>query len=164
MKLISALGLDIRILFAQLINFAILIFVLWRFAYKPVFAILEERRNKVIKSVKDSEKAEKKLAEADKLKKEIIAISRQEANKIIEESKKKAEARYQEIITKSKNDVQSLIEEEKSHIEIERSKALQEIKNEAAQMIYLAISKVLSEKVDSIKDAELINKVIKDLK
>lgn len=164
MKLISALGLDLRILLAQLINFAILILVLWRFAYKPVFAILEERRSKLIKGVKDSEAAEKRLAEADEKKKEIIAISRQEANEIIEQSKKKAELRYQEIIAKSKLDLEQIVEDEKAKIVIEKNNAILEIKKETAQIISLALSKILSEKVDSKKDSELISKVIKDLK
>jgi len=49
MQLIDALGLDLRILLAQLVNFAILIFVLWRFAYKPVFNILEEEGLKLLR-------------------------------------------------------------------------------------------------------------------
>lgn len=164
MKLISALGLDLRILLAQLINFTILILVLWRFAYKPVFAILEERRTKLIKGVKDSEAAEKRLAEADEKKKEIIAISRQEANEIIEQSKKKGELRYQEIIAKSKLDLEQIVQDEKAKIAIERNNAILEIKKETAEIISLALGKVLSEKVDSKKDSDLINKVINDLK
>ncbi len=57
MKLITALGLDYRILLAQFFNFAILLFVLWRFAYKPVFNILEERRAKIAKGISDSDQA-----------------------------------------------------------------------------------------------------------
>jgi len=39
MGLIKALGIDGRILLAQLFNFALLVFILWRYAYKPVFKI-----------------------------------------------------------------------------------------------------------------------------
>ena len=65
MGLIYALGIDGRILLAQLFNFAILVFILWRFAYKPVLNILEERRLKVEKSLDDAEAATKRLKQAE---------------------------------------------------------------------------------------------------
>lgn len=163
MKLITALGLDLRILLAQLVNFAILIFVLWRFAYKPVFNILEERRKKVEKGIEDSEEASRRLSEADIHKKQVIAEARQEANNIIEEAKKKAEVRYQEIIAKSHSDIQIIIDDEKEKIALERSNAMRDVKAEATEMISLALSKILEEKLDEKKDAELIARAVKKL-
>ncbi len=163
MKLITALGLDLRILLAQLVNFAILIFVLWRFAYKPIFNILEERRKKVEKGIEDSEEASRRLSEADIHKKQVIAEARQEANNIIEEAKKKAEIRYQEIIAKSHSDIQTIIDDEKEKIALERSNAIRDVKAEATEMISLALSKILEEKLDEKKDAELIARAVKKL-
>lgn len=164
MQLIDALGLDLRILLAQLVNFAILIFVLWRFAYKPVFNILEERRAKVIKGIADSEAMEVKLKAAEEHKKEIIIESRKEASLIIDEAKKKAEIRYQEIIAKSKDDLSILIAEEKDKIAVEKNNVRHEIKKDVAQMITAALEKILAEKIDAKKDGELIARIVKDLK
>ena len=47
MELFSALGLDLRIFIAQFINFAVLVFVLYRFAYNPILKLLEERKEKI---------------------------------------------------------------------------------------------------------------------
>ena len=47
MDLLQDLGVDGPKLIAQLINFAIVLFVLWRFAYKPVLEMLENRRQKI---------------------------------------------------------------------------------------------------------------------
>lgn len=163
MKLIQALGLDWRILIAQFVNFSVLILVLWRFAYKPIFNILEERRKKVAQGVQDSEDAAVKLQEAQSHKKEIIAEARREANSIIEEAKTKAEARYQEIIGKSKSDIQAIIIDEKAKIEVEKKLAISEIKERISELTVLALEKIIAEKVDSKKDAELIAKVVKDL-
>jgi len=57
MKLLQALGLDIRILSAQLINFAVLLFVLWRFGYKPILKFLDDRKDQIEKGVDDAKKA-----------------------------------------------------------------------------------------------------------
>ncbi len=162
-SLIQALGLDLKILLAQFINFSVLIFVLWRFAYKPVFNILEERRKKIAKGIQDSEEAEIKLQEAENHKKEIITEARREANLIIEEAKLKAETRYQEIVGRSKEDVRGVIAEEKSKIETEKNLAIIEIKKRIAELTILAVEKILAEKIDDKKDADLITKVVKDL-
>lgn len=163
MKLITALGLDYRILLAQFLNFGILLFVLWRFAYKPVFNILEERRTKIAKGLDDGEQAEKKLFEAQDDKKEIVALAKKEANEIIEEAKQKAEVRYQEIIDKSKADIKVIIDGEKEKIQTERNFAIKEIKKEAASMISSALAKILPEKTDAKSDAEMITKVLKEI-
>jgi len=162
-SLIEALGLDLRILLAQFINFSILIFVLWRFAYKPIFKLLEERRAKIAQGIKDSEESALKLQEAEEHKKEIIAASRKEANLIIEEAKNKAEIRYQEIIGKSKADLKVILEEEKEKIINEKNLAINEIKKKTAELVILAIEKILAEKIDSQKDAELIERIVKEL-
>lgn len=163
MKLIQALGLDWRIFLAQFVNFSVLIFVLWRFAYKPVFNILEERRKKIAQGVQNSEEAEIKLQEAENHKKEIITEARREANLIIEEAKLKAETRYQEIVGRSKEDVRRIIAEEKSKIETEKNLAISEIKNRISELTILAVEKILAEKIDDKKDTELITKVVKEL-
>lgn len=164
MRLFDALGLDLRIFIAQLINFSVLIFVLWRFAYKPILKVLDDRRLKIAKGVEDSNKAEERLAQAEAEKKEVISLARKEANEIIEEAKQKAELRYQEIIAKTKLDIKLLIDEEKEKIEGDRKQAVKAIKKEAAQMVVSALAKILPERVDKHSDNEMIEAVLKDLK
>lgn len=164
MKLIEALGLDLRILLAQLVNFGILIFVLWRFAYKPVFKLLEERRSKIAQGIKDSEASSLKLQEAEEEKKALIAEARKEAAAIIDEAKAKAEIRYQEIVNKSKADIKLVIDDEKIKIAAERNSAMTEIRSEAAKLISLALEKILPERVGKEEDAKIIAKTLSELK
>lgn len=163
MKLFAALGLDLKIFIAQLLNFSVLIFVLWRFAYKPVFKILEERRLKITKGLADSDEAEKRLTQAEEEKQVIIASARKEANDIIEESKKRAELRYQEIVDKAKTDLKLVIDDEKEKIKAERNYAIKEIKKEAAQMISAALLKILPEKANEKTDEEMIKNALREL-
>ncbi len=162
-SLISALGLDLKILLAQFVNFSILIFVLWRFAYKPILKLLEDRRLKIAQGIKDSEESANKLQEAEEQKKIIMAEAHKEANLIIEESRIRAEKRYQEIIGKTKEDLRVVMAEEKEKIIFEKKAAIVEIKKQTAELIVLALEKILSEKVDNKKDAEIIARVVKNL-
>ena len=48
---IKTLGIDLPKLIAQLVNFGIVLVVLWKFAYKPILAMLDQRRDKIAESM-----------------------------------------------------------------------------------------------------------------
>ena len=52
----SELGIQWKILLAQTISFSIVFFVLWRYAYKPIFNLLEIRRVKIAEALANAEK------------------------------------------------------------------------------------------------------------
>lgn len=162
-SLISALGLDVRILLAQFFNFALLVFVLWRFAYKPIFKILEERREKIDKGLSDSEEAEKKLEKSSEESKVIISQAKSEASVIITEAHNKAEARYQEILAKANTDMEAKTAKEMEKIKQERKGIVAEAKAEISELLVLSLEKFLSQKLDKEKDQKAIEEVIKEL-
>lgn len=162
-SLIQALGLDLRILIAQFFNFSLLVFVLWRFAYKPIFKILEERREKIEKGLDDAHQAEIRLEDSNNESKEIIAASRREASKFMEEAQKKAELRYQEIVNSAESDIAKKTESEFKKIEAKREALASEVKKELAGLVSLSLEKFLQENMNSEKDQALIEKIVKDL-
>ena len=83
----SKLGIEWRMLLAQLINFSIVFFLLWRFAYKPVFAILEARRQKIAEGLANAEKSTAQLAKTEADRKAILTQAGDQANKVIEEAR-----------------------------------------------------------------------------
>lgn len=163
MGLLEALGINYTILIAQLINFAVLVFVLWRYAYKPVLKILEERRLKIEKGVVTAQEAEVKLHEAKSKEDEIVAEAKKEALKIIEEAKERAELKYDEIIKKSKEDIGVIINEEREKIRQEKSEVLKEIREEIGDLITLGISKFLDKKIGAKEDKQIVEDLVKKL-
>src|SRR5438309_10975870 len=83
---------------AQIINFAILLFVLWKFAYRPVLALLAERRQKIAEAMEHAEKAKVELAKTEAARLEILNKANTQANKFIEEARAAA-AKVQETET-----------------------------------------------------------------
>lgn len=163
MELFEALGINIKILLAQLVNFSVLVFVLWRFAYKPVMKVLKDRREKIIQGVKDAEASEEKLASAKEKEKEIITEAKKEALKIVEDSRKKGEKKYQEIVDKSKEDIGQIINQEKDKIRQEKEEVLLEIRQEIGSLLSLGITKFLDKKIDKENDEAIITEVSKQL-
>ena len=81
-ELFSKLGIDWRLLVAQLANFLILLFVLRRFAYKPLLKLLEERKQRIADGLANAQKAKSNLEEAEKERQEIISTAKKEHRKL----------------------------------------------------------------------------------
>lgn len=163
MGLIKALGLDGRILLAQFVNFSILIFVLWRFAYKPVLGILEERRLKVEKSLDDAEEAAARLENANAESKQILLKSRQEASQIIEQAQIQAELRQKEVVRRAEADISALINKEKNRLASEKINILAGLKKEVSSLLLASIKQFLGENIDDQKNRVIIEKIVEKL-
>ena len=77
-------------LLAQAINFSIVFFLLWRFAYRPIFAMLEARRQKIAEGLANAEKIKAELARTEAERKRILAQAGDVANQMIEEGRNAA--------------------------------------------------------------------------
>ena len=84
-SLLTQLGIDWKLLIAQIINFLVLLAILYKFLYKPVFKILHDREEKIEKSLRQAERIEKNLFESEAEKSKIVAEARNEAGKVIAE-------------------------------------------------------------------------------
>ena len=94
----ETLGIQWPKLIAQFVNFSIVLFVLWRFAYRPIFNMLEVRRVKIAESVANSEKIKTQLAQTEADRQKVLAEAGQQANKLIEDARA-AVARVSEVET-----------------------------------------------------------------
>lgn len=94
----SALGIDWRILITQLISFSIVFFVLWRFAYKPIFTMLQLRREKIAEGLANAEKIKAQLAKTEADRQAVLTQAGEMADKMIEEARAAA-ARVREVET-----------------------------------------------------------------
>ena len=147
MGLFSALGLDLRIFIAQLINFAVLVFVLYRFAYNPILKILEERREKIKRGLDDAEASAKALAEAAEEKKRIIAAANKEAEVMTARAKEFADKKAEGIFAEAQRKAEQLVKHATQHGEEIKIQARKESDAEIAKAAVLAAEKILTEKV-----------------
>src|SRR5438093_12691259 len=96
-------GWNWKLFLSQVISFCIVAYLLQRFAYKPILALLEERRRKIEEGQINAEKIKKELAEAEKRYQEIVAKANADGQKMIDEARESAahlsERKQQEAIT-----------------------------------------------------------------
>ena len=159
-ELIKTFHIETNLLLAQFVNFAIVLFVLWKFAYKPILKTLNDRTKKIEKGVKDAESASKKLSEMNEKEKEILTSAKKEAQEIIKKSEEEAKKNAQSIMEQAKEQNEKMIADAKKMIEQEKGKMLGEVKSEIAELVVSATEKIIGEKMDQKKDKELIEKAI----
>jgi F-type H+-transporting ATPase subunit b len=157
-ELLSKLGIDWKLLIAQIINFLVLLFVLYKFAYGPILAMLDKRTRKIEKGLKDADEAKKQLEVGQKKQEEILKKARHEAKDIVEKARSQAEKAKEEIADEAKVQGQKIIADARVQIEQEKKKTIQEIKAEVGSLVVAATEKIVGEKIDAKKDKEIIEK------
>jgi F-type H+-transporting ATPase subunit b len=127
---------------SQVISFAIVAFLLRRFAYKPILAVLEERRRKIEEGQLNAEKIKKELAEAEKRYQEILAKANADAQKMIDEARQSsahlAERKEQEAIMAAE---QILAKAREASI-LEHERTMAELKREIGRLVVDTTAKV----------------------
>src|SRR5437868_14693996 len=83
-------GWNWKLFLSQVVSFCIVAFLLRRFAYKPILAILEDRRRKIEEGQLNAEKIRKELADAEKRYQEIVAKANADAQRMIDEARESA--------------------------------------------------------------------------
>lgn len=146
MELVTALGIDLRIFIAQLINFAVLVFVLYRFAYQPILSLLEQRKEKIRKGIEDAEASAKALAEASEEKKHIIATANQEAEAMSARAKEYADKKADGILSEAHKKAEQVVKDATLLGEELKVQARKESEAEIAKVAILAAEKVLKER------------------
>ncbi|MCS7082641.1 MAG: F0F1 ATP synthase subunit B [Bacteroidetes bacterium] len=165
MLLVAAglLDIDVGMAVWTLIVFSLLLFVLSRFAWRPILAALVEREQRIQGSL---ERAEQMLAEAKRLQAENERRRHQielESQKIIHEAREAAERLRAELLDRARQEARALLD--RAHEEIERNKerALVELRVEAAELAVLIAEKILRTQLDARRQRELIESVLAEL-
>ena len=159
-ELVKTFHIEANLLAAQIVNFVIVLLVLYKFAYGPILKTLNDRTKKIEKGLKDAEESQKKLQEITKKEKEVMTDAKKEAQTIIKKSEEEAKKNAEMIVAEAKNKTDKAIADAKNLIEQEKGKMLAEVKAEVAELVAAAAGKILGEKIDSEKDRELIEKAI----
>ncbi|HYS96164.1 MAG TPA: F0F1 ATP synthase subunit B [Chthoniobacterales bacterium] len=135
-------GWNWKLFLSQVISFCIVAFLLRRFAYKPILAVLEDRRRKVEEGQLNAEKIRKELAEAEKRYQEIVAKANADAQRMIDEARESsahvAERKQQEAIAAA----EQILAKAKEAAALEHERQMQTLKRELGRLVVDTTAKV----------------------
>ncbi|SRR5213594_1591760 len=135
-------GWNWKLFLSQVISFCIVAFLLRRFAYKPILAVLEDRRRKIEEGQLNAEKIRKELAEAEKRYQEIVAKANADAQRMIDEARESsahvAERKQQEAIAAA----EQILAKAKEAAALEHERQMQTLKRELGRLVVDTTAKV----------------------
>lgn len=152
--------INFSIIIATIINFILLLAVLKHFFFDKVKNIITEREENITNQLDDAEdellKARRLVVENEK----ILNNAKNEAKKIIEQEKYKAEKIYQEIVNDAQGEAKVILERAKVEIQREKEKVEYQLKQQAIDLALELSKKVIEKNIDEEKNRELIGDFI----
>jgi F-type H+-transporting ATPase subunit b len=143
--------------------FLITLFVLKRFAFGPIQSMLDERRERIRRSIEEAENARREARRLLEEHRALVGQARGQAEEILTEARKVAESQRQRVKEETEADRQRRLEETKRQIEAETHRALEQIRAEVAELTLVATTKVTGKVLDDADHRRLIEDAIRDL-
>jgi len=159
----AALGLDWKLFLAQLVNFGLLVFILSRFAFKPLIAAMKARRKEIEEGISNAERAKKSLADADREVKALETKAHREARDIVDASRLDAERVRAELLVQAKAEAEREQTQAKERIASERDAMMRSLRGELAGLVVLATEKVAGEHLPESSRRSLAEEAVNGL-
>ena len=146
-----------------IVCFGITFFVLKRFAFGQIQRVIDERRERIRRSIEEAEKARREARRLLEEHRALIGQARGQAEQILSEARKVAESMARRVKEETEADRQRRLEETKRQIEAETQRALEQIRTEVAELTLVATTKVTGKILEDADHKRLIDEAIRDL-
>ena len=155
-EIFNQFGVTLPKFIAQLVLFLIVYFVLNRYAFGPILAILDERRKRIEEAHLNAEKIKKQLAEAELRYQDILRKANDDAQVLVEESRKHNEAFSKSEMDRAVKESAAIVERARQEISSERVRMVDEVKKEMISLVIKTTAKVVG-KVLTPEDQKRLN-------
>lgn len=160
----EALGIDIKLLLAQTINFLLFLFIFKKFLYAPFTAYLKNEKNKEAEKERLLKDLQEKEAQLDKKEKEIIDDARAQALKMLKTAEDTAEKKKKDLLAKAHTEISEMKLKAKQDIQSEKEKLYDDLRAHVIQTSKTMTENVLRDFVDSKNQQVMFEHILKELK
>lgn len=163
MEFLKALGVDIRLLVIQAVGFLILLYILRKYLFDKILAMIRARREEIQETYDKSEQYHKEAANLKAEYEKKVTEAEEEAEKKLTTAVKEAKALSADIIEKSRQEAEAIKLKASETLELERKKAAAEIRDQVVNLSILATSKLIEQSMSKDKAEQLVDEFIKDV-
>lgn len=163
MELLAKLGIDWKLLIAQVVNFTILVGVLTYFIYRPLLSLLDERREKIRQSMEDVKRIAKQKEEMEKIRAEHLKNIDQEAGVMLKSAKDQAEKMKQEVLSSAQKEAAHILERGAKELADERARVFAEVQGSLAGIILSMTEKILQREFSPGDQARILEQLERDI-
>ena len=161
--IVDTFGIDWPMLIAQAINFLIVAFVIWKFAFKNILSTIKEREKQISDSLKNADRIKLELEQTEKQQQETLQEASLEAKKTISSAQEQAKAFIEAQKEDARKQAEEIIAKAKLAMEQERERVLREAQDEIANLVVLTASKVLSKDLSEEEKEKFSSRVTEEL-
>jgi F-type H+-transporting ATPase subunit b len=147
----------------QLVSFAILFFLLQRYAFKPLFGVMEKRRQMVLDQMESAQKNREEANQYIEEQKQALQQARKEAYDIIEQAKSTGSKQADDILAAARTDANRVKDEAVREIENEKNKAVAALRAQVSGLSVLIASKIIEKQVDEQTQHQLIEQYLQEV-
>lgn len=153
----------IGLIFWMCVTFSILVFILTKFAWKPILAMIKEREQTIENSLNEANKARAEMSQLVAKNEELLNQAKEERNAILHEAKEAAEKVKTDIVAKAQKEAEEKIQMAFREIEIQKKAAIAEVKNSVGLMALEIAEKVMRKELKGNKEQmDYVNTLAKE--
>jgi len=162
-QLFEKFGLHVNLLIAQMVNFGILLLVLYKFVYQPVLKILDQRREKIEKSLQQAKEIEIRTQQLQEDINQQMAAAKKQSDALIMEAREIGERARNEILIRTNQEVSMMLEKAKADIQAEKEHMMTDIRDYIVKTSIIIVEKILRDKLDEKTKEQLVLDSMKEL-
>lgn len=163
MDILVKLGINGSLLLAQIVNFAIVAGVLAYFVYRPLLRILDERRERIRKSMDDVVRIQHQVKELDELRQKRLIEADKEAGKILEKAKEQAEKMKHDILSAAHSEAGDILARGHQKIADDRRKVFEEAQKTLSTLIIRMTQKILEREFSAADQKRMVSLLEKEV-
>ena len=143
-------------------NFVIFLVLMWQFAFKPIAAMLAERKEKIEQGLRDADQAKRDRESAEKDRLAALTEARREANDILARAQKVAQETRDADIAATREELERMRVRASDEIAAEKQRALAELRSEVADLALQAAGRVVRETMTDQRQRRLVEEFLAD--
>ncbi|HOD31720.1 MAG: hypothetical protein WBK44_05005 [Smithellaceae bacterium] len=156
--------IDWFVLFCQIFNFLLLVYLLKRFLYGRIINAMDQRESKITARFNEAREIKEKAAEAAELYERKNQILAEKSEQMLNEASLAAEARRKELMEKVRQEVDAIKIRWQSMLEREKDAFFQDLRGRAAREIYATARKAMKDLANADLEAQIVEEFIRRLR
>ena len=156
------LGFHWPSLIVYLVNFSILLVILYLVAYKPILRVLDQRSNRIQESLEQAERVQREASEQQTAFERQVAEARRESQAQFEEAQQRINQYEQEQRQRADGIVEAELARARAEIQRERDIAVEELRESFGALAVTAAERIIRRSLDENAHREIINEVLEE--
>ena len=158
----ETLGVHLPSLLIYLVNFLLVLGLLFAFAYKPILRMMDQRADRIRESLEASERAREEAASSQQAVEDQLVEARREAQRIMDLGREAAERFRAEEMERARNEAEAFVSRAQSDIQRERDAAIEEVRANFSDLAITAAERVVRRSLDRQAHEDLITQVLEE--